>query len=420
MREEAARAAAERVIGRCREIAGYTETSGEISRPFLCESAREVHALLRGWMEQAGMDVRLDSAGNLRGTYAGADPRGPRLLMGSHLDTVPNAGAFDGVFGVVTAVAVVEELHGERLPFAIEVIGFSEEEGVRFARPFLGSMAVAGRFDRDLMLLKDRNGVTVESALESFGLDPSRMAEASADEGAIGYLEVHIEQGPVLESEGRQLGVVGEIVGQTRLLLTFRGQCNHAGTTPMQMRHDPVAAAAEWIVAVEAQARATEGLVATVGRLEARPGAANVIAGEVIATLDLRHAGDAERDDAAEGLRSIAQETARRRGVSVTIETTVEQAAVPMARGISGALERAADQAGYEAKRMSSGAGHDAMVLAERMPAAMLFVRSPGGVSHAPEELVLPEDAAAAIETVMEFLRLLRDGEGIDRVSGYA
>ncbi len=406
---------AERAIARCREIATYTEAPGETTRTFLCEPARAVQELLRGWMERAGMVVHVDAAGNVRGIYAGTEEGGPRLLIGSHLDTVPNAGAFDGVLGVVLGVAAVEELRGERLPFAIEVIGFSEEEGVRFARPFLGSMALVGRMDEAMLTLRDARGVSVESALRGFGLDPTQMDAASIGEGAKAFLELHIEQGPVLESAGVALGVVEEIAGQTRLLLTFRGRSNHAGTTPMALRQDALAAASEWVVGVEARARATDGLVATVGRVEVRPGAGNVIAGEVKASLDVRHALDSTREGAVGALAALAREAGARRGVAVAMETTMEQAAVPMSRGMVEALERAAGLAGYAPKRLTSGAGHDAMVLAWRIPSAMLFVRSPGGVSHHPEERVLAEDVAAAMATVMEFLMLLRD-EGTERL----
>ncbi len=411
MTAEALRASAGRAIAQCREISAFTEVAGETTRPFLCPSARGVQELVAGWMRAAGMTVRVDDAGNVRGVYAGTAEAGGRLLIGSHLDTVPNAGAFDGILGVVLGVAAVEELRGERLPFAIEVIGFSEEEGVRFSRPFLGSMALTERLDEQMLELRDGDGVSVREALRGFGLEPAGLGAAVADADAMGFLEVHIEQGPVLESAGRALGVVEAIAGQTRLLVTFTGRSNHAGTTPMALRQDPVGAAAEWMVEVEARARRTPGLVATVGRIEARPGAANVIAGEVTVSLDVRHAEDEARTRAVRSLMEFARDAGSRRGVAVTAVTTMEQAAAPMSPGMVEALERAAARAGYAAERMTSGAGHDAMVLAERMPAAMLFVRSPGGVSHHPEERVLVEDVEAAIKTVMEFLTSLRDEE---------
>ncbi len=300
-------------------------------------------------------------------------------------------------------------MRGERLPFAIEVIGFSEEEGVRFARPFLGSMALTGRLGGAMLELQDGAGVSVAAALRSFGLDPARISEAVADADALGFLEVHIEQGPVLESEDLALGVVEAVAGQTRLLVTFMGRSNHAGTTPMPLRRDPVAAAAEWIVAVEARARRTQGLVATVGKLEVMPGAANVIAGEVTASLDVRHATDAVRLDATRDLLDAARTAGECRGVGVAVTTTMDQAAILMSKPIIAELESAARRSGHETRRITSGAGHDAMVMAELMPAAMLFVRSPGGISHHPDEQVLTADVAAAMQTLMEFVAMLRE-----------
>ena len=242
---------AARIISRCREIAACTEIPGEITRLFLSPPMHKVHALLRVWMEAAGMTVRVDAIGNLRGLRPSLTPRSPRLLIASHLDTVPNAGAFDGILGVVLGVAIVEELKGQLLPFAIEVIGFSEEEGVRFSKPFLGSLALVGKLDADTLARTDRSGIGVRQAIEAYGLDPAQLPAAVLTNEAFAYLELHIEQGPVLESEDTSLGIVEALVGQTRMELIFAGQANHAGTTPMHLRHDAMAAAAEWIVAVE-------------------------------------------------------------------------------------------------------------------------------------------------------------------------
>ena len=411
MTNAAALRAADTVIRRCREIAACTEVPGQTSRPFLCPSARQVHTLLSSWMSAAGLSVWVDNAGNLRGLYQGLRERAPRLLIGSHLDTVPNAGPFDGILGVLLGLAVIEQLQGKRLPFAIEIVGFSEEEGVRFGRPFLGSLAFTGQLQQPDLALRDRAGLTVSAALQDFDLDPSQLQSTLADDLAFAFVEVHIEQGPVLESLGTPLAVVDSIVGQTRLLLTFRGRSNHAGTTPMQLRHDPVAAAGEWIVALEAHAQAVSRLVATVGRLETSPGVANIIAGQVIASLDLRHPVDAVRLAAVQFLTAAAHDASRRRGVDVSIETTLDQPAVPMAPHLTAILAAAARRAGYTANPIGSGAGHDAMIVAARMPAAMFFVRSPGGISHHPDETVLPQDVAAALETMMEFLELLRHDE---------
>src|ERR1700722_2161217 len=293
---------ADSIIARCRQLAAYTEVPGETTRLFLSPPMHEVHALLQGWMEAGGMTVRVDAIGNLRGVWPGLTANCPRLLIGSHLDTVPNAGAFDGILGVVVGLAVVEQLRGQHLPFAIEVIGFSEEEGVRFNKPFMGSLALIGKLNAETLARKDRNGITVAQAIRSYGLDPTNLSDALLPEEAFAYLEFHIEQGPILESEGASLGIVEALVGQTRMQLTFTGQANHAGTSPMHLRHDAMAAAADWIVAVEACANANAGLVATVGKVETSPGAGNVIAGKVTASLDARHANDQTRQLAVSSL----------------------------------------------------------------------------------------------------------------------
>src|ERR1700723_2914624 len=321
---------AARVLARCREIAACTEVSGEITRLFLTPSMHTVHTLLRNWMEGAGMTVHIDAIGNLRALWPGLAPGAPRLLIGSHLDTVPNAGAFDGILGVVLGLAVVEQLRGQHLPFAIEVIGFSEEEGVRFNKPFLGSLALIGKLDAETLARTDRNGITIAEAIRNYGLDPTNLSDALLPKEAFAYLEFHIEQGPILESEGASLGVVEALVGQTRIELLFEGQANHAGTTPMHLRHDAMSAAAEWIVAVEAYATSHEGLVATVGKLEASPGAGNVIAGRVKTSLDIRHADDNTRHAAVDVLTQIAKTVATKRGVTLTLGTEMEQSAVPL------------------------------------------------------------------------------------------
>ncbi len=400
---------AARIITRCREIAACTEIPGEITRLFLTPPMHEVHELLREWMEAAGMTVRVDAIGNLRGFWPGLVPGSPRLLIGSHLDTVPNAGAFDGILGVVLGVAIIEELGGALLPFAIEVIGFSEEEGVRFSKPFLGSLALVEKLDAGTLARTDRSGINVLQAIEAFGLDPTQLPTAALSKDTFAYLEVHIEQGPVLESEDTSLGVVEALVGQSRMELIFTGQANHAGTTPMHLRHDAMAAAAEWIVAVEDYASSQNGLVATVGKMEAAPGAGNVIAGRVTASLDVRHADNGAREASVLAILKLAETAAARRGVHLTSGKQLEQPAVPLDPHLTTLLNKAANQAGFPTRRMTSGAGHDAMILAPIVPSAMLFLRSPGGLSHHPDETVLPHDVEAALATAMEFLAQLRD-----------
>jgi len=389
---------AEKVIARCRKLASFSEDSGGTRRTFLSPPMRDCHREVSSWMKSPGMGVSVDAVGNLRGYYSGASPGAPRILMGSHLDTVPNAGAFDGILGVVLAIGLAESLGGLRLPFGIEVVGFSEEEGVRFGVPFIGSRALVGRADEELLDRKDAQGMSVRKAIQDFGLNPNEMSKAALSDDVLGYLEFHIEQGPVLENLRRPLGVVEAIVGQNRLEFTFCGQSNHAGTTPMNLRHDALAAAAEWIVAVENLAQRTADLVATVGFVEAKPGAMNVIAGEARATLDIRHASDRARTEALDELVRQAESLAARRGVTVKWRTLLAQQAVAMDPFLTGQIEQAVQKAGCEPHRMASGAGHDAMILAEKVSAAMIFLRTPGGISHDPAESVHLDDVAKALE----------------------
>ncbi len=405
-------ALAQDVLERCHRLGRYSEEPGRLTRTFLSPPMRQVHAELAGWMEELGMTVRLDAVGNLIGHYPGQAPEAPLFLLGSHVDTVRDAGCYDGVLGVVLGLALVKALEGERLPVALEVIAFSEEEGVRYGVPFLGSKAVAGRFEAEYLDLKDAQGQRVLEALRAFGLEPAHLPQAAYDPARVrGYLEFHIEQGPVLEALGAPLGLVEAIVGQSRLEVVFRGQAGHAGTTPMTLRRDALAGAAEWMTLVEREARAEPGLVATVGMITAKPGAANVIPGEVQLSLDVRHADDEVRSRSVAHLVARAQQVAQRRGLELAFQTLYEQAAVPCDVGLNGLLERALQAEGLPLHRLVSGAGHDAMIMASFCPATLLFIRSPGGLSHHPQESVWPEDVAAALRVGQTFLRMLAQEE---------
>jgi allantoate deiminase len=395
---------AREVINLCRRLAQFTEEPGHTTRTFLSPPMRDVHRELGARMEELGMGVSVDAVGNLRGYYPARTPAARRLIIASHLDSVPHAGAFDGVLGVVMGLAVVEALTSLRMPFAIEVIGFSEEEGVRFGVPFIGSRALVGTLDDAMLALKDRNGTTVSDAIRSFGLDPARIPNARLAENTLGYLEFHIEQGPVLESLNYPLGVVEGIVGQNRFNLRFTGKAGHAGTTAMNLRQDALAAAAQWIAQVEKEALAVPGLVATVGRLEIEPNAANVIPAIVRAGLDVRYAQDAVRHQAVQRILESARQISAQRGLKVEWEQQLDQPAVAMDATMVARLAESVKAAGYPVHRMSSGAGHDAMIVAQKVPAVMLFLRSPGGISHHPDENVLVEDVAAALNTGMRFL----------------
>jgi allantoate deiminase len=398
---------ARRVMVECGRIATMTEEPGRITRRFLTPPVRAVHEYLRVRMQELGMQVHVDAAGNLRGLWQSQNASGKRLVMGSHIDTVPDAGAYDGVLGVVVALEWVRIAKELKFPINIEVIAFSEEEGVRFGVPFIGSRAVAGRFDEDILEAKDSDGVTLEAAIRAFGLDPGLIGKAELDKDAVGFVEVHIEQGPVLESESLSVAVVTAIVGQTRLTFEFIGNANHAGTTPMRLRHDALAAAAEWIAKVETLALATDGLVATVGKVVVEPNAGNVVPGAVKVSLDVRHAIDSTRKEAIEKLIESADAIAARRSLTVKRTRQMDQPAVPMDERMTSFLADAIEAVGLPVKMMPSGAGHDAMVMAARVPTAMLFLRSPGGISHHPDEAVLEEDVEASLGVGRKFLERL-------------
>lgn len=399
---------ANEILSRCETLASFSEDAdGSTRRTFLSPPMRDCHREISSWLEPLGVTVAIDAAGNLRGFYPGTDPQAARLLIGSHLDTVPNAGKYDGVLGVVLAISLLEALGERRLPFGIEIVGFSEEEGVRFGVPFIGSRALVGRLDEELLNCRDTHGISLRQAIQNFGLNDAMIPQALMKEEVFGYLEFHIEQGPELENLGQPLGIVEAIAGQSRLELTFSGRANHAGTTPMHLRRDALAAAAQWIVAVETKGRSVPSLVATVGFIDAQPGAANVIAAEAHVTLDVRHASDEIRERFVMNIVREADKIAKSRGISVMHDMRLDQRAVLMDLFLTNQIEKAVLKAGCEPHRMVSGAGHDAMILAERVPAAMIFLRTPEGISHHPAESVRAEDVAKAVECGLSLLTQL-------------
>ncbi len=398
-------AAAAYTLDLCKRIAQCTDVPGTITRLFLSPATHDVHLLLQAEMEALGMVVRVDSAGNLRGIYAAAQPGAPVLLVGSHIDTVPNGGAFDGVLGVALPLAVLRSLNGRRLSYAVEVIAFSEEEGIRFGMPFIGSRAVVGTLNAVDLARDDEAGVTITGALHAFGLQEAEHAALTS--GTFAFVECHIEQGPVLEALGLPLGVVTGIAGQARYELTFIGMANHAGTTPMHLRHDALAAAAAWTVEVERFAREQDGLVATIGILRVETGAANVIPGVAVVSLDVRHASDTRRELAAAHLLGEAKRAADLRGVTLAARETSRQGAVALDPTLTAELAAAVAETTGVAHHMVSGAGHDAMILAAKLPATMLFLRTPNGLSHHPDESVAEADVAIACEVLRRFFEHL-------------
>lgn len=403
---------AARTLACCLDLAACSETPGQITRTFLSAPMRSAHARLDVWAAALGLETRVDAAGNWHALRRSANPDARTLLIGSHLDSVPDAGAYDGVLGVVLGLSLLEAVQDTALPYHVEVVGFSEEEGVRFGVPFIGSRALIGTAAA-LLDLADAQGVTVAQAIAGYGLDVAALAEARIQNDVLGYLELHIEQGPVLEAEARPLAAVSAIAGQSRLDLRFAGKANHAGTTPMHLRRDALAGASEFVLAAEAQARRTPGLVATVGSLVTLPGASNVIPGEVQLTLDLRHARDGVRREALAGLLAGAEGIAQGRDLTFTSELRLEERATPMDPALTALLGEALSNEGHPPAPLVSGAGHDAMLLGQVWPATMLFLRSPGGLSHHPDETVLDEDVEAALRVGARFLHLLAAREEV-------
>ncbi|MDQ6818752.1 MAG: allantoate amidohydrolase [Actinomycetota bacterium] len=391
--------AAELVLARCDELARCTEEPGRLTRRFATPALREASEMVASWMRQAGMTARRDAIGNVVGRREG----GARtLLLGSHLDTVPNAGRFDGPLGVLVALAAVQA--AEDLPFALEVYGFVDEEGTRYATSYLGSRVVAGRFDRAVLKRLDADGVALADALRAFGGDPDGLsASRRTPDDLIGYCEVHIEQGPVLETRGTPLGVVTGIAGQSGVAVDFVGAAGHAGTVPMALRRDALVAAAGFVLAVEDVGRSGDELVATVGKLSVQPGAHNVIPGAATLSVDVRHLEDAVLMDAVERLHERATEIAQARRVGLRWQVR-HTPAVACDPGLTALLAQAV---GSGAVRLPSGAGHDAAMMASICPVAMLFVRCADGISHHPDESVSVEDVAAAIDATTRFLRLV-------------
>ena len=351
------------------------------------------------------MKVGVDAVRNIVGKYPGSQASAGTFLIGSHLDTVPNAGRYDGILGVLLGIAAVKNLAGQRMPFAIEVVGFSEEEGIRYSTSYLGSSAFAGKLARADLERLDSAGISMATAIHDFGLDPKHLYWHESF--PIGYFEAHIEQGPVLEAASLPLGVVEAIAGQSRLWLRFDGKAGHAGTEPMAMRRDALVAASEFVVSVNGMARNFEGLVATVGMLEVAPGAVNVVPGTVRLSLDVRHGDDLTRERAVTQLLEIAAAIAQDRRCSFHLERREQHLATRSDERLTSLLATAAESLGHSPLRMVSGAGHDAVVMAALCPMTMLFVRSVGGISHHPDEAVHPADVHAALDVMVAFLERL-------------
>jgi allantoate deiminase len=391
-------------------LGDLSDEADRLTRQFAGDAMRRANSAVEGWMRDAGMVVRRDNIGNLRGRFEGSTRGAPTLMLGSHLDTVRDAGKYDGPLGVVIAVDAVQRLHdsGTRLPFAIEVIAFADEEGLRFSSTYIGSRAVAGTLVAADLERTDSAGATMAGAIRAFGGDPARLADDKWRDGKLlGYCEVHIEQGPVLEARGLPVGIVSAIAGQARYRITFIGQAGHAGTVPMSSRRDALGAAAEFVLAVEADAGSHDGVVATIGQMMVRPGATNVIPGEVVLSLDIRHPDDGVRSQRTHEILERGREIAKRRHVEVGYELMNENASVPCSPRLASLLARAVEQQGITPLTMASGAGHDAVPMSAITDVGMLFVRCKGGISHNPAESVEAADVGVAIEVLSRFLELM-------------
>jgi len=400
-----------RIMQRCDALARHSELPGGLTRVFLSREARAATDLVLGWMREAGMEAKLDAIGNAQARYEGARAGLPCLMMGSHLDTVRDAGKYDGMLGVVTAIECVHALNaaGKRLPVAIEIVGFGDEEGVRFGTTLLGSRAVAGIFDESALRAKDASGKSMREALVEFGLDPNRIsALARKKQDVVAYAELHIEQGPVLEAEGLAVGVVTAINGFSRLRVTLRGVAGHAGTVPMKLRRDALAAAAECVLAVERIAKGHSEVVGTVGRIEAKPGAINVIPGEVSFTVDVRAPQDELRTRSVASIRAEIENVCRKREVRSEIETLQEFGSTACSPWLMEQMENAVKRQGLAVRRLPSGAGHDGMALKAITDICMLFVRCKGGISHSPLESITEADAAAGAKVLFDFIEHFR------------
>lgn len=409
-------AVAARVMTRCDELALISETPGLLTRVYLSPEHLRANALVGEWMRQAGMQVWQDAVGNICGRYEGQRQGAQAVLLGSHLDTVRNAGRYDGMLGVIAAIEVVQHLQeqGVRLPLAIEIVGFADEEGTRFGITLLGSRGLVGNWPEQWLEQTDAEGTRLADAMTAAGLQPAAILTAArAPRDFAAYLELHIEQGPCLEREGLALGVVTAINGARRLNCSFVGHAGHAGTVPMGHRQDALAAAAQWMVWLERHTRdSSPELVATVGTLQCHPGAVNVIPGEVSLTLDVRGPEDQPLDALLDRLLTGAQEIAQTRGLAFNAEIYYNMSATACDQELQHSLEQVVQSVQGRSLSLPSGAGHDAIAMADKWPVAMLFVRCDQGISHHPAEAVQAQDVGLAVQAFSQWVQAIGSGVG--------
>jgi allantoate deiminase len=408
---EADLAAGRRLMARLQTFAGFSDEPRRLTRLFLSEAHRRAAHAFIAWCGQAGLQAKIDAAGNVVARYEGKRAGAPALLLGSHIDTVRDAGSYDGNYGALAALSVLEALKArdERLDHAVEIVAFGDEEGVRFRTTLTGSRALAGNYPEDVLDQKDAQGVLMRDALLAFGGDPDRAASLRRPD-VVAFVEAHIEQGPTLEAEGLPLGVVTAINGATRLEVVIDGVAGHAGATPMHLRRDALAAAAEIMLAIEERACREPDLVATVGRLAAWPGATNVIPGHVQFSIDLRAPSDANRVAALADVEARISTIAAMRRVQASIAKSHEAGAYVCDPNIVVGLTNAVEAVGVRPRLLPSGAGHDTMAMGALCPAGMLFIRCKDGVSHNPLESITLEDCAIGLKALTQFVRDFRAG----------
>jgi len=392
-------------------VARESESPDQITRLFLSEAQRATSALVGAWMREAGMTVRTDAIGNVIGRYEGGQPGVPAVLLGSHLDTVRDAGRYDGVLGVICAIECIDILHrnGVRKPFAIEIIGFADSEGARFRSTLLASRAVAGAFDTAMLEAVDRDGRSLRQALEHYGLDPTAVASAArSPQEILAYVELHIEQGPILEAEGIAVAAVTALNGMNRFVVEIGGVADNAETVPMNLRRDAIAGAAECILNVERICAAQAPVLGTVGWIDAGHGAANVIPRHVTFAVDIRAQLDELRSASVTQIKQAMRQICRRRGLTLAIDDTYEIASVPCAPGLIKLITGAIAEENLPVRQFPSAAGHDAAALAGLTDVGMVFMRCRGGTSHNPSESVREEDVAVALHVMLRIIDRFR------------
>ncbi|KAB0268690.1 allantoate amidohydrolase [Microvirga brassicacearum] len=392
------------------QLAQYSDEPSCLTRLYLSKAHRRAAEATLGFMQNAGLDSHIDPLGSVVGRLDGANPDAPALLIGSHIDTVVDAGRYDGTLGVVLGIVTIEALRQQGVVPAcpIEIVAFGDEENARFPTNLSTSAALSGRYDPAWLDGIDQDGITLRDALAAFGGDPSRIGTIARDRARYrGYLEVHIEQGPQLEAAGFAVGIVSAISGISRARAAVTGEAGHAGTVPMPMRRDALAAAAEMIVAVERTGAIRLDTVATVGATQVRPGAINVIPARVDFTLDARSPDDVVRHAMVRDIMTECEAIAQKRGVGLAIEPFMDSPATPMDSALIAVFEHTLRSLGISPMSVASGAGHDAVAMAGLCPSAMLFVRCKGGISHNPAESITVEDADIAARVLIESVKKL-------------